>query len=183
MTGCREVGSPGRRIPAKVHWEEPGTGRIFTWDGCVSRVEAGLEALTRTATLVVEVINAAPGTTAPAASASDDQPMLDINMFCRVTIFGRTERQVIILPRQAIQPDNTVFLVDAEHRLRRRAVKVARFADEQAMILTGEDAGIKQGDRVAINYIPKPVVGMLVRPTGPAPASSPAKPAPPGEGQ
>ena len=186
LAGHHGVGEAGRHIRAEVCWEEPGTGRTFTWNGYVSRIEAGLAALTRTATLVVEVENpnlpasqpasgAAPAGQAvgAGATAGRDQPMLDINMFCKVTIFGRTEPGVILLPRQAIQPDGTVFLADSEGRLGRRAVTVARFTDEQAMILPGPEAGVAEGDRVITSYVAKPVLGMAVDPSG---SETPASP-------
>ncbi|KKO11304.1 hypothetical protein LCGC14_0017840 [marine sediment metagenome] len=157
-------------ITAEVVWQASPASRPRRWAGRVSRVEAGLAAQTRTATVIVKVIN-------PPADAGE--AILDINMFCRVTIDGLTLAEVFLLPRRAIQPDGSVYVItdvkptDAATqpageaaklvgRLTRRPVRVIRYTDGEAMILP--DGGLAAGDRVVLDYLPKPVIGMAVHP-------------------
>ena len=157
-------------ITAEVVWQASPASQPKRWAGRVSRIEAGLAAQTRTATVVVKVVN-------PPADA--DEAMLDINMFCRVTIHGLTLPEVFLLPRRAIQPDGSVYVItDVKPtetatqpaggaaklvgRLTRRPVRVIRYSDGEAMILP--DGGLAAGDRVVLDYLPKPVIGMAVHP-------------------
>ncbi len=80
-------------------------------------------------------------------------------MFCKVTVLGKKLPEVYILPRQAVLPDGSGYKV-VDGRLAKEPVQVGRFAGEEAMILPG--AGINRGDRVVINTIAKPVIGMTV---------------------
>ncbi len=183
LEACKQGKTPNQdaeRIPATAYWHEPGTDRVFTWHGCVDRIEAGLEAETRTARLVVQVRNPPDGPPArtrpaPGASAGSRGTIpLDINMFCKVEILGKRKAQAFLLPRGAIQPDKSIFLAN-DGILTRRPVTVSRFTNDKALILPG--GGIEEGDRVVLSYVPKPVLGMHVEPidavsTGTPPAGA-----------
>lgn len=190
------AGAPDERIEALVEWQQPDNGREVTWRGCVERLEAGLEAETRTASLVVRVKNPRPRTAiagkevgnpngeADEASPNEGKPMLEVNMFCRVTVLGKQLAKAYAVPRSAILPDGTVYVVenvrpqwtlrwrlgflplgDTDRVLRgtlaKRPVTVARLSNEEAMILP--EGGIGDGDRVVTRPIPKPVIGMAVQ--------------------
>ena len=142
--------SHGGGIPVTVQWHQPDNGKTITWPGKVNRIEAGLAAQTRTATIVVEVTNAPPGA---------GEAILERNMFCKVTIAGRRVPRAFLLPRQAILPDGSVYVVNAG-RLHQKPVRPARLTGEEAMLLSG--GGIEAGDRVIVGYVPKPVPGMKV---------------------
>ncbi len=145
-------------IKAVVKWQQDEN---VTWSGCLDRIEAGLDARTRKSTLVIIVKNPNPGT----------GPELKVNFFCRVSIVGKTIPRVYVLPREAVLPDGSVYVV-VEGRLRRKSVKVARFTDQKALILPG--SGIGDGDRVVTGAIAKPVIGMEVKPIGKTPKTSSA---------
>jgi RND family efflux transporter MFP subunit len=152
---CKRGEAAEGLIPARVRWSDPGSGRTETWEGCVRRVEAGLEAETRTATLVVCVANPAPF-----GNAANDKPMLDVNMFCRVIVLGKRLEKVFLLPRTAVLPGQEVYVVN-DGRLKRRAVRVARMNRDEAMVLPG--GGLEEGMRVVIGPVARPVPGMQVR--------------------
>ncbi len=137
---------------AKVVWYRPDDPNATVWTGRIARVEAGLARDTRMATVVVEVRNGPP---------SSAGPLLDLNMFCKVTIAGRVLAEAFLLPRRALLPDGRVYVVE-DGRLGLRSVRVARVGGEQAMLLPG--GGVEAGDRVIIGYVPKPVPGMKVVP-------------------
>ena len=151
-------GPDGKIIKAKVEWVESDTGRTVQWAACLERAEAGLEAQTRTARLVILVDNAPPP--APGQNpAAADELMLDLNMYCKVTIYGKTIPVAYLVPRSAILSDDSVYVV-RDDKLAKQPVKVARYTDNQAMILPG--GGIEEGDRVILSYVPRPVIGMTV---------------------
>ena len=150
----KDILAAGGEIEAIVEWEQPGSEQTISWRGYIDRIEAGLEAQTRTAGLVVQVNNPRP---------NEGRAMLEVNMFCKVTVLGKKLPEVYILPRQAIQPDNSVYVV-VGGKLDKRKVQVARFAGEEAMILPG--GGLSEGERVVLNTISKPVIGMAAEAVG-----------------
>lgn len=135
---------------ANVSWLASANGRTVCWDGCVGRVEAGLEAQTRTAVVVVLVRNPPPGSGAW---------MLELNMFCRVRIEGMQFPEAFVLPRKALLAGEKVYVV-RDGRLTTRRVHPTRVLNEEVVILPG--GGLTAGDRVVLSYVPKPVEGMRV---------------------
>jgi len=141
---------------ATVLWTEPGSRTTHRWVGMVSRLEAGLQAGTRTAVLVVQVDD----TKQPESEENrpiSGRPLLDLNMYCKVVVDGRKLDKAFVVPRSAIQPGNFVYVVE-DGRLNKQEVQVARFTEDEALILPGK--GLSDGDRVILSYIPKPVHGM-----------------------
>ena len=78
-------------------------------------------------------------------------------MFCRVDLEGRLLDKVIVLPRQAVSFENTVYVVE-ENRLRTRHVEVARIQNNRALI-TG---GLRQGEQVVTTRLENPPEMALV---------------------
>lgn len=160
--------SNGKVIAVRVSWSIPG-GQTLEWAGTVERIEAGVQAQTRTASLIVSVDNPAQD-----GSESDDFIRLDINMYCKVMILGRVVPESFLLPRNAVQPDGTVYIaqpdprVHSGYRLEQRKIEVARFTDNQAMILP--DGGLSAGDRVVLQAPPKAVLGMALDMAEPLPS-------------
>ena len=148
--GDGAAGKPNVEITATVVWQQPDNGERMEWTGRVNRIEGGLAAQTRTATVVVEVANPPPGA---------GKEALERNMFCQVTIAGRTVSLAYVLPRQALLPDGKVYVVQ-DGKLGSRSVEPARLTGTEAMFLP--DHGIEAGDRVITRYVPKPVLGMKV---------------------
>jgi hypothetical protein len=65
-----------------------------------------------------------------------------------------------VLPRAALREGDVVHVVDAEDRLRLRAVEVLRRHRDE-VVLTG---GLAPGERVSLTPLAAPVEGMLVKP-------------------
>jgi multidrug efflux pump subunit AcrA (membrane-fusion protein) len=153
-------------IDARVEWQGGGEDRtrVF-WDGTVVRVEPGLEPETRTVRVIVRVDNPLGGDPNRIETIDFAQrPLLDRNMFCRVEIEGRRLDRAFVLPRNAVRPDGTVFVVDEQDRLRLRNVQVARFTRGEAIVRAG--SGLEAGLRVVTSYLNAPVLGMKVEPVG-----------------
>lgn len=168
---------PDRALPAAtVHWQSGG--REYTWPGEAVRWEAGLDAATRTVTLVIEVRE-------PWASfRPGEHPALRPGMFCRVEIAAREMAGAIVIPRTALHDGNTVFLAE-DGRLTQRQVRVARFRHDEAIL----SSGLHQGDKLVVSVLSAPVVGMKLRALEVEPPAQPSDPAammtghpPPGHG-
>ena len=144
----RDAAAAGK-LTAQVRWT--GGERTIEWLGRVDRIEAGLEARTRTARLVVVVDNS--------AQPKSPGAMLDLNMYCEVIVRARTVPAAFVLPRSAVLPDGRVY-VAAAGKLALREVAVARYTDDEAMILPG--GGLSEGDRVIVTPLARPVIGMRV---------------------
>lgn len=136
--------------PATVHWRSGE--REYTWQGRVGRWESGLDARTRTLTLVIEVHEPwkrfRPG----------EQPPLQPGMFCRLTIETRQVPQAVRIPRTALRPEDTVFLVQ-DGALVVRPVEVFHVQKESVMVT----AGLETGDLLIVSPVSTPVVGMKLR--------------------
>lgn len=160
-------------LPAEVTWSEPGTGRTYTWQGRVERIESA-EATTRLPRLVVMVDN-----TKQPTNDSDVDMMLDINMYCRVVVKGVTVDKAYLIPRSAVLAGSSVYLAKPDpetgYQLEQRDVRVARYTDGMAMILPG--GGLNDGDRVVLSTVPKPVVGMDILVQESTPEARPEPPA------
>ncbi|MCK5114352.1 MAG: HlyD family efflux transporter periplasmic adaptor subunit [Phycisphaerae bacterium] len=144
-------------ITAKVEWIDAATDTALTWTGRVARVEAGLEAQTRTAKLIVQVNNSAQGGN---TRKLGEFGMLDLNMYCKVTIQGRTVPEAFLIPRGAILPGSFVYMVK-DGKLAKQKITVRRYSNGFAMLYP-ED-GVADGDRIITSYIPKPVIGMSIQ--------------------
>ena len=135
---------------ATVHWQSGQ--RDYVWHGKVVRWEAGLDARTRTLTLVVEVPRPwesfRPG----------EHPALQPGMFCRVQISAGSQPNAVVIPRTALHDGDAVYLV-TDGRLDRRRVEVLRFLRDQAVV----SAGLQTGDQLVVSPLDAPVVGMKLR--------------------
>jgi multidrug efflux pump subunit AcrA (membrane-fusion protein) len=80
-------------------------------------------------------------------------------MFCRLTIETRQVPQAVRIPRTALRPENTVFLVQ-DGALAVRPVEVL-YLQKESVIVT---AGLKTGDLLIVSPVSTPVVGMKLRP-------------------
>jgi len=171
-TSCAEVRLP---LPASeagfvdlpLHWSDRGettprvpvelttdfAGRRHRWTGYLVRTEGEIDRRTRQWMVVARI-------DAPyAQNGSADQPPLAVGAFVQARIHGRLQRGLIGIPRSALRGDDEVWLVDAEHRLRRTSVEVVRRQADRVWI----GQGLKAGDRICITPPTSPTEGMPVR--------------------
>ena len=126
-------------------------GKEHRWPAQVVRTEGELDPRTR-------MINVVARVESPYSPAAGRAP-LAVGLFVDAEIHGRLARDVAILPRSAVRPDNTVLIVDGEDRLQFRPVTVLRTVAEQAYI----SAGLAAGERVCISSLDTALAGMRVR--------------------
>ncbi len=133
-------------------------GRDRVWTGRIVRSEGEIDSKSRLVHVVARVENEADPEGLP----------LPVGLFVQALIAGRTAADVTVVPRQALQSQSLVLVVDAENRLRFRRVEVLRIEGEEALIASG----LADGERVCISAIQAPVDGMTVEPVAPEPAPS-----------
>jgi len=126
-------------------------GGQHTWRGRIVRTEGEIDARTR----MVHVVARVEDPYAP----SDDRPPLAVGLFVEARIQGRQAEGVYVVPRAALRPAGTLYVIDADERLRIRTVEVLRSTREQVIVGTG----LADGDRVVVSPFDAAVDGMHVR--------------------
>lgn len=125
-----------------------------SWNARFDRIREQLDVQTQTVRIVVAVDN-------PFAKAIPGvRPPLTPGMFCEVELRAPPRTGQIVIPRRALH-DGSVYLVDQQNRLRRRAVEVESVQGRLAVI----KAGLDGGERLVVSDPTPAVEGMLVEPT------------------
>ncbi len=135
-------------VPCPILWTEDK--KRHAWEGVLDRVVEFNEK-TRTVSLAVRIFGE------KAFSAEIDSLPLVQGMFCRVSIPGKTMKNVIRLPRRAVTFENTVY-VEKDGRLKTLQVEVARLQGDDAFI----SKGITPGTRVIITRLVDPLENSLL---------------------
>jgi len=123
-------------------------GQRLTWSGRIVRTEAAIDIASRMVHVIARVAN-------------EDQPIpLSVGLFVNAEIEGLVADGIVRLPRTALREGNQVLIVDADNRLRFRAVDTLRLYQDEVFI----QHGLGPGDRVCISPLQTVVEGMLVEP-------------------
>jgi len=93
-------------------------------------------------------------------SQQSSRPHLAPGTFVQVSVPGANLAKVAIVPRQAVHDDDTVWLADAEDRLRIRKVDILRREREVVLI----SSGLEAGERIVLTNLSGAADGMLLRP-------------------
>lgn len=139
-------GSEGSDVTVKGTLGAPRQGRVL-------RLLGDLEPGGRLARILVEVRD-------PLLLDSEEDPApLLIGEFVRISIEGRTVRDVYRIPREALRADRRIWLADEEDALRIRSVEPVWTGVEFALIRDG----LQPGDRLIVSALGTPVEGMSLR--------------------
>ncbi len=161
-TGEEAVGSApvvvARPRGPRVELSAEFAGRRHTWAGTIVRTEGELDPKSRMVQVVARVEDPY------GAAAEGNKPPLAVGLFVEAEIEGTTVSGVFVLPRSALRrgrsgETNRVLVVDAESRLRFRAVDVLRTEHEHVIV----GAGLQAGERVCISPLRAVTDGMRVR--------------------
>lgn len=129
-------------------------GHQYSWQGEIVRGLGEIDSKGRMARLAIRVND-------PYRLKNNNSKFdLAMGMFVDVTIHGHPINQVVALPRKAIRPESTVWLMDKEQKLRLRKVTVARFTDDEALI----SEGLVPGDQVVLTTLNGAADSMILRP-------------------
>lgn len=136
-------------------------GEQHAWRGHVVRTEGEIDRRTRQLTVVARIDGARGGGEPP-------RPPLLVGQFVQGRIHGRHLPAAVVVPRAALRSDDTVWIVDAEQRLRRRPVQVLRSEPDRVVL----QSGLAAGERVCLSQLDTAGDGTPVTvppPTGDAP--------------
>ena len=147
-----EAAGPSARLHARF------AGREHVWQGHVVRTEGEIDPTSRMVHVVVRVEDPY-GRVEDAGEADGERLPLAVGLFVEAEILGRRVEAVSLLPRSALREGSAVFVVDAEQRIRRRAVELLRVEGETMVV----GAGLAGGERVLVSPLQAPVEGMQVR--------------------
>lgn len=139
-------GGENAGTPATVTASAAGQKRC--WPGKVLRVRGAVDPQTRMTEVVVGL----------GAGETDDVPPFP-GEFARVRIHGKTLSEAAVIPHTALRDNNTVWIVDADERLRLSRVEIA-WRDERGAVVPG---GLSHGDRIVVSPLLHAVDGMRVR--------------------
>ena len=141
--------------------------RRTEWLGHIVRSEETVDPMNRMVYVVAQVVD-------PYGLAKRDGAPLRSGTFVRASIEGRTQENVIVLPRHALRGKNQVWIVSEKSTLQEwlgyrepshhkrlifRSVDVS-FADAKQVIVA---AGIQQGEQVVVSLLAAVVDGMGVK--------------------
>jgi len=85
------------------------------------------------------------------------KPPLSKGMFARVVLSGKVRMKRIVVPRSSVRA-GTVFVVDENSRLRRRAVRILFSQGDFSVI----EEGLSEGERIVVSDLIPAVDGMLL---------------------
>ncbi|MFP4128470.1 MAG: efflux RND transporter periplasmic adaptor subunit [Desulfonatronovibrio sp.] len=142
---------PGSEVLVRVM----GKSRDSAVTGRISRSLGRVDPQTRMLGIVVEVEDPY----AVSDKFSEHESELAFGSFVQVEITGPELEDVVVLPRQALRENSTVWIADKDDRLEIRDVSVKRFQEDQVMI----SSGIQSGERIILTNISAPAQGMKIK--------------------
>jgi RND family efflux transporter MFP subunit len=149
-------GTAERGAPATVRMADGD--RQFEWHGRVVRSLGEMDPQGR----MLRVAVAVDDPYRLRKNITGDRPDLAVGMFVAVELHGEKLPAVAAVPSRALRDGDTVWLADAEDRLRFRPVTVLRRQREE--VLVGDE--LKEGERIILTNIPGAAEGMKLRPIG-----------------
>lgn len=128
-------------------------GRTHRWTGRIVRIESEVNQQTQMVHLVARVKN-------PYDRSDDPQrPPLTAGLFVKAEIQGRTAKDVVVVPREAVRNRDEVLIVDANNKLYRRDVEIVRTTTHEVIIHNG----LEDGEQVCLSPMNAVSDGMDVR--------------------
>ncbi len=125
-------------------------GRRHVWIGYVKRTTGEVDRNSRLVSVVVEVTN-------PSDPAGETPPLVP-GMFVKVQIQGRTLKNAVAVPRDAVRQSNEVWLVN-DGKLRIRPLDIVRADRNFAYAVSG----VEHGDMIVLSSLDAASDGMNVR--------------------
>jgi len=134
--------------------------RQFEWDGYVDRAETALDEQSRTIDVVVRVPNPfREGRPVDGESGNATPPPLLVGQFAEVRIEGLELDEYFVVPRRALRPDNEVWAIGTNNRVRLVSVEVLQEADGLVYVV----GDFMDGQQVIVGGVSVATNGMAVR--------------------
>ena len=139
----------------KVVLRAPFAGVERSWPARVVRTEGELDAKTRMINLIAQV--------ATPYEQPGDTPPLTVGLFVEAEIIGRTFKDVVAVPRSALQAGGLLYVVAVDGRLEFRDVELLRVTGETAYLR----GGVAAGETICLSVLNQAIEGQRVRPLRP----------------
>ncbi|MAI80168.1 MAG: hypothetical protein CL917_14565 [Deltaproteobacteria bacterium] len=153
-TQALEEGEEAPVVRPRVRLRADFAGTEQEWWGELVRTEGEIDPKTRMVTAVVRVEDPY------GLEEKRESPPLAVGLFVDAVIEGTQLSEAIVLPRNALQQGNRVFLLDDENRVHLQGIEIAR-AERDQIVVKG---GLRPGDRISVTPMPWAVEGMQVIP-------------------
>ncbi len=125
-------------------------GREQAWEATIVRTEGVVDEDSRVIYAVAQVVD-------PYGMLGQSrQEELKVGTFVRAKIQGRSAGSVVVLPRRALQQNNTVLVANGESELEIRDVTIARAEPRYVYI----SDGVEDGEKVVVTTLEAPIPGM-----------------------
>jgi len=128
-------------------------GQLREWDGKIMRTDAAYDPLTRSMYAIAEVLDPY------GKGAADGNFPLAPGLFVDAAIAGKTIKNVIIIPRDGLRPEDKVYTVDVDGIATSNDVTVVDTNPERAVLLNG----IAPGDLVIVSALEKAQISLTFR--------------------
>ncbi len=144
------IAGPGQGLPVEL--EAIVAGVTQNWQGKLTRLDASIEARTRTLYGIVEVLS--PYETNVSATGMP----LAVGLYVNAEIQGRSISDAYVIPRTALRAGNQVYVVNDKGRLEVRKVRVTHSTASNAIIASG----LRTAESVVVSSIRNPISGMAI---------------------
>lgn len=131
-------------------------GKDVQWQGRLARDEGVLDSQSRVIYAIAEVNDPY------LRGQGQHSETLKFGRFVQAEIIGDRGENMVVLPRHVLRLDGTVLVITDERKIKVTEVSVQR-ADESFVYI---NAGLRQGDMVAMSTVPNAYDGMVVRFSG-----------------
>lgn len=139
----------GKMPKADVWPANGGNKQPAVWNARVARVKAGMDEKTRTLPITIEILDSQPH--------QDNGIGLIPGTFVKCRIIGDSYKELFVLPRYLLKPNNTIFTVHDGH-LQEKKVHILRKLAEEVYV----EAGLKSGEQIVSSPLPGAVEGMAL---------------------
>ncbi len=128
-------------------------GQLRQWDGKIMRTDAAYDPQTRSMFAIAEVVDPY------GKGAADGTFPLAPGLFVDASIAGKTIENVIIIPRDALRPEDKVYTVNEEGIAKSHDVIVVDTNPERAVLLSG----LEPGELVIVSPLEKSQINLTFR--------------------
>ncbi len=128
--------------------------KTVTWEGEIVRSDGAFDPGSRQLFVVAQVDD-------PYTRNSQGQPPLKVNQFVQAEILGHRLEDVFVIPRSAVRDNKELLLIDAENKIRRRAIQTL-WRDTKHVVVKDN---LKEGEILCLTPMTFAADGATVRPT------------------
>ncbi len=149
-------GTPNVELP-DVEIAAIYAGKKYYWHGKIVRFESNVDERNRLQYVVAQIDN-------PFIKdgSNPQRPILVSGLFVRAKLQGKKLMNVAAIPRRALRNNDSVLVINKEHRLKIRKVNVVFRGKELIFV----DSGLQTGERVVLTSLDVVVDGMRVQISG-----------------